>query len=177
MPRTTKHWSLCRDWAGERGLAILVLTHTRKLEAEDPLDTVSGTLGLSGSADTILVINRTAQGITLHGRGRDIETLERAVQFEAATCRWRLLGDAAEVQRSKTTATIIEALAEDKRPMGPAEIANITGLSSGVVRQRLRGMVKNGEAVKVGRGDYAHRDYAPQVTIVTSVTDKAATAA
>ena len=42
--------------ASERGLAVLVLHHTRKMEAEDPIDTISGTLGLAGCADTALII-------------------------------------------------------------------------------------------------------------------------
>jgi AAA domain len=166
-----------QQFAGERGIAILILHHQRKMEAEDPLDTVSGTLGLAGSADTILVLDRTAQGITLHGRGRDIETLERAMLFDTGTCRWRLLGDAEEVQRSKTITKIIEALAEDKKPMTPKEIAEVAGLKVDVVKQRLRGMVKKGEAVKLERGAYAHRDYTPPVTIVTDVTNRGATAA
>jgi hypothetical protein len=166
-----------QQFAGERGIAILILHHQRKMEADDPLDTVSGTLGLAGSADTTLVLNRAAQGITLYGRGRDIEEFERAMQFDRGSCRWRLLGDAEEVQRSKTTAKIMEALAEDKKPMSPMEIAEVTGLLVNVVKQRLRGMVKNGEAQKVGRASYAHRDYAPPVTIVTSVTKRGASAA
>ena len=57
--------------ASERGLAVLVLHHTRKMEAEDPIDTISGTLGLAGCADTALVIGRTAAGNNaLHSRAR-----------------------------------------------------------------------------------------------------------
>jgi AAA domain/Winged helix-turn-helix DNA-binding len=146
--------------AGERGIAILVLHHTRKQEAEDPLDTGSGTLGLAGSADTILVLNRTAQGVTLYSRGRDIETFERAMQFDPDTCQLRMLGDAAEVQRSETRTTILRALQGSDEPMTPREIADGSGLSSNVVKQRLRDMVVSGEVVKtpakIRRGGYAH---------------------
>ena len=58
--------------AHARGIAIVVIHHVRKMEADDPFDMVSGTNGLTGAADTILVIKRQAGNVTLHGRGRDI---------------------------------------------------------------------------------------------------------
>ena len=82
--------------ANERGIAIVVLHHTRKMEAEDPLDTVSGTLGLAGCADTVLVLNRSSQGTTLYVRGRDIEEAEHAVSFDKHSCKWTILGSASE---------------------------------------------------------------------------------
>ena len=77
-------------WANERGLAVVVLHHTRKMEADDPLDTVSGSLGLTGCADTTLVLLRTSQGTTLYLRGRDIEEAEHAILFDVQTCRWSI---------------------------------------------------------------------------------------
>ena len=97
--------------ASERRIAVLVLHHTRKLEADDPLDAISGTLGLAGCADGALVINRTAQGTSLYTRGRDIEERDSAISFDKATCRWSILGDAAEVQRSDGRRAILAALA------------------------------------------------------------------
>jgi RecA-family ATPase len=145
--------------ANARSLAVLVLHHTRKAEAEDPLDRVSGTLGLTGSADTTLVLDRSSQGVTLYGRGRDIEEFEHAMLFEKPTCRWRILGDAAEVQRSETAKKIMDALKKADRAMSPREIAEDTGLSEMVVRGRLPAMIERGEAQKVRRGHYAHNDY------------------
>ena len=58
--------------ANDVGIGILVLHHTRKLDAEDPLDTISGTLGLAGCADTALVFVGSSQGMTLYVRGRDM---------------------------------------------------------------------------------------------------------
>jgi 5S rRNA maturation endonuclease (ribonuclease M5) len=66
-------------WAGESGICIVVLHHTRKMESEDPVDSVSGTLGLTGCVDTIAVLARTGKGTTLYVRGRDVEEQEKAV--------------------------------------------------------------------------------------------------
>lgn len=55
------------------GVAIVVVHHTRKSGAEsDPFEKVSGTLGLSGAADTTIILDRDQNGCTLYGRGRDI---------------------------------------------------------------------------------------------------------
>lgn len=64
------------------------------MEADDPFDMVSGTNGLTGAADTILVLRRQAGNVTLYARGRDIEEQETACRFDKVTCRWTLLGDA-----------------------------------------------------------------------------------
>lgn len=64
--------------ADEQSVAIVLVHHQRKMAAEDPLDTVSGTTGLTGAVDTVLVLTRDGNGTTLHGRGRDIEEVEDA---------------------------------------------------------------------------------------------------
>jgi hypothetical protein len=50
--------------AGEKGVAILVHTHQRKREADDQYDTISGTLGLTGAADTSMILARRPEGMT-----------------------------------------------------------------------------------------------------------------
>jgi AAA domain/Primase C terminal 2 (PriCT-2) len=98
--------------ATEYGIAIIVLHHDRKSDADDAFDTVSGTLGLTGAADTILIIKRRSSDVVLYARGRDIEESETAMQFDKETCRWTVLGKAAEVQRSNERAKIVSALRE-----------------------------------------------------------------
>jgi hypothetical protein len=80
------------------GIAIIVVHHTRKAEAEDALEAVSGTNGLTGSADSIVVLNRTKDGTSLYGRGRDIEEFEVSVELNLSTCRWAVLGEASAVR-------------------------------------------------------------------------------
>jgi hypothetical protein len=140
--------------ANELGIAIVVLHHTRKMDAEDPFDTVSGTLGLTGCADTTMVLNRTGQGTTLYGRGRDIEEFERAMEFGRETCRWRMLGNADEVRRSDTRKAVLATLAENTEAMTPKEIATATGKSEGLINTTLFRMVRDGEVSKEKRGEY-----------------------
>jgi hypothetical protein len=79
--------------------------------ADDPLDQISGTTGLAGSADTVLVLDRTEAGTVLHGRGRDIEEFRRAVQFDQGTCTWTVLGEAGSVQSSGERAAMRPCIA------------------------------------------------------------------
>src|SRR5262249_43186290 len=141
--------------ANDRAIAVLVLHHTRKMEAEDPIDTVSGTHGLTGCADTVLVLARSSRGTTLYVRGRDVEEAEHAVAFDKTTCRWSILGEASEVHRSNERSRIISAIKESgKEVLGPQEIAGIVGITDVNVRQLLAKMVESGELVKPNRGQY-----------------------
>jgi hypothetical protein len=62
-----------RDLAAEHSIAIVVVHHLRKAEADDPFDTVSGTLGLTGAVDTIMLLYREGNGVILSAKGRDVE--------------------------------------------------------------------------------------------------------
>jgi hypothetical protein len=147
--------------ASEYRVAIVVVHHTRKGGGDaDPFEKVSGTLGLSGAADTTLVLDRDSNGATLYGRGRDIEEIESAVEFNKGDCRWFVLGRADEVRRTDERGMILHALIEAGEPVSPNDIVAATGMKSNNVRQLLFKMVGAGEVVKPKRGLYSH----PNVT-------------
>ena len=152
--------------AVEKSFAVLVLHHTRKAEADDPLDTISGTLGLVGCADTALVLARASGGTTLYVRGRDLEEREDAIVFDRERCSWTIQGEAAEVRQSDTRKAIFAVLAKSAEPLGPKDIADDTGLNDDNVRQTLRRMTSDGEIFLVSRGKYSRLP--PPVTTVTS---------
>jgi hypothetical protein len=66
-----------RDLAGKSGVAIIILHHLRKAEADDPFDMISGTLGLTGCPDTIMIIYRESGGVD-HRRRRPSAAIRRA---------------------------------------------------------------------------------------------------
>jgi hypothetical protein len=136
------------------GLAVVIVHHLRKSGAEsDAFDKLSGTLGLSGAADTVLILDRSGQGTTLYGRGRDIEEIESAVEFDRATCRWKVLGAADDIRRSDERTRILNVLKDG--PLSPTEISDATEMENNSVRQLLWKMTTAGETIKHGRGKYA----------------------
>jgi hypothetical protein len=137
--------------ASKHRVAIVINHHVRKMEADDPFDTVSGTLGLTGAADTIIVLKRRAGTVTLHARGRDIEEMETALQFQRATCRWTILGTAAEVHVSNERAAVLRVLAgTGAEGLAVSEIMAGTGSRNrGAMDTLLFKMKEGGEIVRV----------------------------
>jgi predicted transcriptional regulator len=144
-----------RALANEFGIAIVLVHHLRKADSDDAYDTVPGTLGLTGAPDSILVLKRDSSGsMVLHGRGRDLIEIEKAMTFDADTCLWRIAGDAAAVRRSHERNIVLDAIAEAKEPIGPNDIAATTGMRAANVRFLLGKLVKEGLIEKAGYGKY-----------------------
>jgi hypothetical protein len=128
--------------ANELGFAIVVLHHTRKMAADDLMETVSGPYGISGAVDTVLVMANKPNGPVLDVRGRDVESAELAIEFEKKTCRWRLLGDAAEVHVSSQRAKVIAALKEAGSVMTIPALIEATGMKRNALDVLLGRMAK-----------------------------------
>ncbi len=149
------------ELAGELGVAIVIVHHTRKSRDQvDPFDRVSGTLGLSGAADTALILDRDGQGVTLYGRGRDIPEIETAMQFNKDACRWSVMGRASEVHVSDERKVILDTLKVSDEPMSAITLADATRMSRPNVKQLLFQMAIKGLVLKQGRGLYVHPDHA-----------------
>jgi RecA-family ATPase len=149
-------WAPLQRWAMECGIAVVGLHHARKGGADDPLEALSGSNGLSACADTTLVLDRDGNGTTLYVRGRDVDEKETALHFEAGL--WSIKGDAQKVRISTERGRILKALRESKEPMTPADLAADTGMPPNNIKQLLFKMGKAGEVTKSGRGRYLHPD-------------------
>jgi hypothetical protein len=145
-----------RDLAAKHTLAIVVVHHLRKAEADDAFDMVSGTLGLTGAPDSILMLKRDGSGaIVLHGRGRDLVEIEKALIFDKDTCLWRIAGDIGAVRASEERKAILAALAEIGEPASPAEIATVARMKATNVRRLLIRMAKDALVRRADYGKYA----------------------
>ncbi len=139
-----------RNLTQSKGIGIIVVCHLRKADADDALDTVSGTLGLTAMADTTLVLRKEGNSKILYGRGRDMGDIEKALTFDPSSCLWRVEGDATVVRMSDQRKVIMECLQEEKAPMAPREIADATGMKGNNIRRLLKKMRADGEVTKTG---------------------------
>lgn len=142
-----------QELAGELSVCIIVIHHLRKLMGDDPLDMVSGTTGLTGAVDTILILSRGGHGVTLYGRGREIEEIETALELSGGA--WKILGPASEVRRSEERGDILTILEGADKPMTPKAIADALNIPATNVKQLLFKMAKAGEVQKKSRGQYS----------------------
>jgi RecA-family ATPase len=148
--------SALQTLAHDRQLAIVIVHHVRKMEADDPFDMVSGTNGLAGAADTILVLKRQAGNTTLYARGRDIDEKATACEFNKSSCRWTLLGEAERIRSSAEREAVLEAISgSGAEGMSIAEILVATGRRDrNAIDQLLFKMLRDGEIGRLKRGIY-----------------------
>ena len=131
-----------------RDVAVLALYHTRKAESLDFVETVQGTFGTAGAADTIVVVKR-ARGeadATLHITGRDVQEQELALRFAANAGTWELLGPAAEHDLHETRKTILETVAAHGR-LSPKRLSELTPIDHGLAKMTMWRMANDGQLV------------------------------
>jgi hypothetical protein len=150
------------------GSALLVVHHARKAEANDFVDSVSGTNGVAGSVDFVLVLDRKrlANDAVLSVTGRDVIEAEYALIANEGIL-WRLDGT-----DLKTAAdTVGKRRAIDKLGDRTMEVfrfvekaiwavtatdvaTSLSGMDGNMAGQYLRRLADQGLILKVGRGQY-----------------------
>lgn len=81
-----------KAFSDQRGIALLLVHHTRKEGAEDVFDTISGTNGILGAADGALVLHkdkRTSGDAILNVVGRDQPQMRLHLHFDSPHSLWQ----------------------------------------------------------------------------------------
>jgi len=91
-----------RDMTSLRGitdkhsLTLLLIHHTRKMSDSDPLNTLSGSMGLVGSVDGVFVLekdSRIGHDAKLTIANRDTEGFCFKLRFDPEHCKWAFIGN------------------------------------------------------------------------------------
>lgn len=150
------------------GLGVVAIHHDRKAESSDFVDSVSGTNGLAGSADSIVVLRRereAAEGVVLV-TGRDVTEASYGLDFEQ--CRWSLSGEswteartnAARIAAASGRGDMARQIVDHLAAVGgatPAQIADALDATPASVRMALKRMK---DADRVDK-DKSHRYFLP----------------
>ncbi|WP_068274839.1 AAA family ATPase [Aldersonia kunmingensis] len=173
------------------GAALVVVHHTRKAESSDFIDAVSGTQGIAGSADFVLVLGRKRQSddAVLSVTGRDVPEAEYALTTTGG--RWALDGmdlmdAAAAASRRRASDGLadpsvkaVEFVASRSTGTRPAELAEHLGVDPNRASTVLQRLHSAGRIGKQSRGVYIPlsdvsevTDYAESesLTSITSLT-------
>ncbi len=144
------------DLAREYGVSIVLIHHTRKQDSEDPMDLISGSTGLTGSADGALVLTRARQSVQckLHVMGRDNEDKELILDWSKGTFGWTLAGDAEELAVSRERKDIIEILAFYPTRLTPKAVAKELNRGEASIRKMMNRMNNDGQIDNDGLGNY-----------------------
>ena len=167
--------STFKKLADHYGVALLVNHHDRKAKDADWLSTVSGTRGVTGAADAVMLLTKprgTADG-QLSVTGRDIEEAQHALRFD--TGQWLMLnGPVQAYTTSATRARILKLLMESPN-LKPSEVADrLDGLSRDNAKQTLTRMREAGQVRSDGDGRYRlDGDWPEPVIPVTESPSKA----
>jgi len=145
----------------QREIAMLMIHHSTKAKTEDVMDEISGTYGLSGAADTLMVLkseSRENVDATLHITGRDVDSTSLALRFERDSGSWSYVGVAGEVMLSKQRRDVRDALLAAPGPLGIADLASAVGQNYRNVQKTLERLVKDGHVSRATRGRYQITD-------------------
>lgn len=143
--------------ADKHSVAVIAVHHTRKMaDDSDVFNEVSGSTGLTGAADAILIAKRarnTAEAV-LHVTGRDINEQDYGLAWHADRCMWSLLDEPVAIATMGATRRTILDWVTDNAHTTPTQIAEGTGLAVATVKQNVRRMVSDNQLDSDGEGRY-----------------------
>lgn len=100
-----KELGILKKFADTHNLSVNVIHHLRKgFDTGDVFDRVSGTNGITGTADTTIVLskqNRRDENTQLSVVGRDVEYSEYTIKFDKNDCMWHMVGDTEQLKEIK----------------------------------------------------------------------------
>lgn len=150
-----------KQMADRFNIPILVIHHLRKSVSMDTMDNLSGSLGLTGAADTIIVLekNQYEKHAILHLVGREVEEQQLDIKFDKALLEWQLIGDHTEEVLNDYQEIIISIIRNSKSPMTPTEIStnNIAvqnKLTLNIVKKQLKQLLEKTNYIHTLAGKY-----------------------
>lgn len=144
-----------QELAHKHDIAIVLVAHTRKMGAENGLDMVAGSTGITAACDAVWTLRKQVSGDSiLEITGREMEEQTLGLRFATADdFGWHLIGEGPEVGLSAQRQEILELLKEEQ-PLSPAGIARSLRKNAVTVRRLLQKLLADGLVRKEDNGNY-----------------------
>lgn len=172
--------------AAKPGLSIVIVHHTRKAGSDDFIDATSGTQGIAGAGDAVMVLSRdrhSDDGL-LSIAGREVMEAEYALR-RVSTGGWQLTGAslaeaqeaatrvraAAKLDRTSSLTQDIDRLVNSRESTTAADVVEALGIAESTARQALKRGVEAGRIDRIERGIYCPLITVSQVSRVTNDQD------
>jgi hypothetical protein len=110
------------------------------MQEQDVFNEISGTTGITGAMDTMLVLKKNKSGGKLFVTGRDILEKEYDVVFDKNICCWNVTEENNMTAERKQIFDILKSFG---RPMKSKEIADAAGKELSNISKMLGKMVKD----------------------------------
>jgi hypothetical protein len=151
-----------QELAHKYKLVMILVSHTRKMAAENSIDTVAGTTGITAGCDAIWTLRKSQTGESiLDITGREMEEQTLGLKLETVgEFGWQLTGEGSDVGMSDARQEIVELLKDDA-PLSPAQIAMRLRKNAVTTRRLLQKLAATDVVRKDRSGKYyltSHRE-------------------
>ena len=156
-------------------VAVVLVHHLRKsIDDGDVFNEVSGSTGLTGAADAILIAKRARNNAdaVLHITGRDITEAQYGLTWNPSCCLWSLTEEPVAVATMPPAQQTVHRYLDGVAGATPKEIADATGLAAGTVKSALSRMIGRGVVDTDGDGHYFLQTLGTRGTLEPTASDK-----
>lgn len=148
-----------KELAEKYEMAIVIVHHKSKRSADDQLDEVSGTTGLTGGVDSILTLSQAKnlhRHATLYGRGRDLpQDVNILLRHDENNGHWQIVNEDYQSERLPTSGEIVlQTIREANTPLSYADLEERTGINLSTLRTAIGQIAGFIEKTKEGRVSY-----------------------
>ena len=147
--QTVEEYDALRKLAHRLGIAIIVVHHCKKSSdvATAPLEKVIGSIGITGTAETILVMEQQtgSKDCKLHVTGKDVEQCEKYLSWNGHG--FDIGDDVREAQLGSIQKLVLMLIRESPRCM-QKHIVDTTGKDQGQISKAIDSLVEVGLVVR-----------------------------
>jgi phage/plasmid primase-like uncharacterized protein len=127
-----------------RGVPIIAVHHTRKRstkgEPVNPMDEISGSSGIQGVADTLIVCVRDGNKGMMHVIGREVDEEDYPMEFSRYNMTWKL--SAPECKQIDVGPMVLSEWFKTHDTITSKESAEVFGINQRTAKRKLNAMVE-----------------------------------